>query len=576
MPSPPEIRAATSAQPAGLRRLDWRFLLPQPPAGQFRHLRLYGGPPGLADLIVAAKLAARVTGDDTGGQPDAADAVVILGDSQVSLAQAAAGLTAGGVLYQEIARRSVVSLRLTPGRIRQRLEHAGLALTGLYWAAPNFETCRRYIPLDAPGAVRWYLSSLFVAGTPVHRLARALLQAAVNGHSHRLGWFVPCLSVTAIAGSAGTMTDVPAPSVLSRPEIRRLLPQPGLRPLVLTSGQDDASRLVMLPFAPCQADPAAATADQTTQPIAIIKIATHPAFNAATELEQVVLQTVRARLDPPLRRSIPAALGGFRYGDLAVGVEGIAPGRSLWVSSGGWGTSPTAKIADLTLGARWLTAFHAQTEERRLVWDQAAIANWIDAPLAAYAQAQSLTTGEHKLFALTLARAHSLVGATLPLAWQHHDFAPWNIYRAGDQFTVIDWEFNRGWDATRAGPGLCDLLYFVTHWYIIAHHLYTEAAELRGLHSLFLDPARQTRTLRAARRALADYLAAHAIDRGFLPLLLVHTWVERAVYGRGGAQTLDARAGANRAADRCVRYIQTFADQAEQLFSAAHVDRLLE
>jgi len=575
---PTDLPPTGQTQQASLRRLDWRFLLPR--NGKFRHLRLFGGPPGLAELMVAANLAEHVTcgGTDDADlpvcDPDGVDAVVLLNDGRASLKQAVAGLQPGGVLYQEIARRSLASLWLTPDVICRRLERAGLIPTGLYCAAPNFEDCRRYIPLDVPNAVRWYLSSLFVAGTPIHQLIGTLLGLVVGSRSDRLGWFAPCLSVTAVAGGGEKVAGNAEPSILSRPEIRRRLPNAGLRPLLLTSRQDDASRLVMLPFAPSHPNRAAAAekpfAQEVALPQAVIKIATHPTFNQATELEQVVLQTVRAALDPQMRRSIPEALGSFHYDGLAVSVEGVAPGHSVWVSSGGWGTPSSAKIADLTMGVRWLTEFHTQMEVMRLPWDQQAITAWVEAPLAAYARGQRTTESERRLFDIMQAHAQSLVGETLPLAWQHHDFAPWNLYRAGEQFTVIDWEFNRGWDETRAGPGLCDLLYFVTHWYIIAHHLFTEAAELQALHTLFLCPAHKTDTICAVRSAVADYMAAHEIDRRFLPLLLVYTWVERVAYGRARARMLNTRASG-----KFVGYIQTLADHAGQLFSAAHLDALL-
>jgi hypothetical protein len=568
----PAPQVANPAQ-LTLRRLDWRFLLPHPPDGQFRHLRLYGGPPGLAGLVVATGLAERVT-DRPAPAAVTFDAVAILSDSNVTLAQATAGLAPGGVVYQEVARRSLAALRLTPAAIRRRLAQAGLTPTGLYWAAPSFDQCRRYIPLDVPAALRWYVSALFVAGTPLHRLVQTLLEKAVGGHGSRLGWFVPCMSVTAVAADSGAAAELPAPSVLNRPEIRRILPKPGLRPLILTSRQDDASRLVILPFAPAAPEHTTVAAE-AARPEVIIKIATHPAYNRATELEQVVLQTLHDRLDRQLRQSIPDALGGFRYGDLAVSVEGVAPGQSLWVSSGGWGTSPAAKISDLTLGVRWLTEFHAQTQVERRTWDEQAIAAWVEAPLAAYASAYPVLAGEPKLFAALQGHARSLIGATLPLAWQHHDYAPWNLYRAGEKFTVIDWEFNRGWDQTQAGPGLCDLLYFVSHWYIIAHHLFTVTAEVQGLQDLFLRPEECTPTLRAARQAIADYLAAHTIDRRFVPLLLVYTWVERALYAHVRARSEYNAAAAKHGPGKYTRYLQSFANHAETLFATAHLDRLL-
>ena len=546
------VHSADQKREANLRRLDWRFLLPNSQTGRFRHLLLSGGPKGLANRIVEANLAEQVSCEITEGCR--ADAAIILHDSTVEMEQAAACLERGGVLYQEIARTSRSVLRMTPDNLRHEFNHAGLTLTGLYWAAPNFEQCRRYIPLDVPGAVHWYFSSLFVAGTPIHQLIRTLFRLVVGKNSQRMAWFVPYLSVTAVVGSTSTHP----PSILNHPHIGNMLPKDDLRPMILTSGQDDASRLIMLPFAP----------QHSQSPQAVIKIATDPKFNVETEVEQTVLHEVRARLDAKMRQSVPEPLGSFHYHNLAVGVESCALGSSLWVSSGGWGTSPQTKTADMELGTRWLIEFHRQTESERLSWDHRAIERWIETPLAAYAQLRNVTEAEQRLFISMRVHANTLLGAELPLVWQHNDFAPWNLYRAGDRLTVLDWEFNRDWDTTRAGPALCDLLYFVTYWNNIVHRHYTEGAELRGMYALFLEFAPKSRYIYVARRAIAQYMAELKIDWRFLPLLLVYTWTERVVYSYARLQKLERPSGTSRAADKFAKYIGLLAIHGQELFSA--------
>jgi thiamine kinase-like enzyme len=334
-----------------------------------------------------------------------------------------------------------------------------------------------------------------------------------------------------------------------------------LRPLLLTSGQDDASRLIMLPFA-------SHPAQQGQEPVAVIKIASDAKFNNETEVEQTVLQEVRERLDDKTRQSVPEPLGTFHYRGLAVGIESCAPGATLWASSGAWGVSSQRKIDDLELSVKWLTAFHRQTESARLPWDQGAIERWIEMPIAAYAQVRDVTAAEEHLFSAMRSHANTLIGAELPLVWQHNDFAPWNLYRKGDHLTVIDWEFNRDWEHTRAGPALCDLLYFVTYWNNITHHLYSLEAELAGMRTLFVEAAPRRQTTQAARQAIANYMAALKIDWRFLPLLLVYTWTERLVYSYGRAQKLAGEGSKSRTADKFANYIALFAAHAETLFAA--------
>jgi formate-dependent nitrite reductase membrane component NrfD len=140
-------------------RLDWRFLLP---AGQgaFDHLALLGGTATLAQRIVETGLAHRVS--MTAPQASSAEAVIVLSGAGLPLAAAAQGLKPGGALYYEVDRRSAATVAASPGRLERQLRRADLTPTGVYWAAPDFADCRRYIPLDVPGAFQWYL--FFVGG----------------------------------------------------------------------------------------------------------------------------------------------------------------------------------------------------------------------------------------------------------------------------------------------------------------------------------------------------------------------------------------------------------------------------
>ncbi len=536
------------APATSLRRADWRFLLPPPPDGGFEHLVVLGGPAGLADRLREVGLARRVSCDLPRAR--SADAVAILHDAPIGL-RAAGCLRPGGALYYEVDRRRRDLLAATPGRVQRELRAAGLTPAGVYWVAPSFAGCKRYLPLDVPAILRWYLATLYVAGTPAHRLVESAVRLSTGLDSRRFGRMVPCYAVTAGAGAGWS-----APSVLAHPALPPELRPPGLRPVVLTSGQDDGSRVVVLPFAPGAA-----------QPAAVLKVATLADFSANTEREQATLADLRARLDPAMRETIPRPLGALRYGDLAVGVESYAPGRSLWVSSGRWRAPLADRIDDLRLAAGWLAEFHRQAQIGRPQWGDPERARWVELPLAAYARSFGLNGGEQRLFAALRRYAGTLDGADFPIIWQHNDFGPWNLYRDGQRLTVVDWEFGRDWaDDGRCGPALCDLIYFAAHWSYIVRRLAGRAAELRGFQALLLDPDRADPLARTARQAIDEYMAAVGLDRRLLPLLLVYTWVERALdhfdrkraLGRLGA---DARAG-----NQFIGYVDLLAAHAVQLF----------
>jgi aminoglycoside phosphotransferase (APT) family kinase protein len=167
-------------------------------------------------------------------------------------------------------------------------------------------------------------------------------------------------------------------------------------------------------------------------------------------------------------------------------------------------------------------------------------------------------------------QAKLLAGTQLPFVWQHHDFAPWNLFRSGDKLTVIDWEFNRSWDETRTGPPLCDLLYFLTYWSNLVHRHYDDRSELDGLYRLFIavgDRTNNNQFIEASHRALAQYMSALAIESRFLPLLLVHTWMERVLYSHARARKLGRPSTTSRAAAKFASYVRLFATHAGQLFS---------
>ena len=533
-----------------LRRADWRFLLPHPPGDSFQHLVLLDGPSGLAERLVEVGLARRVSCQIPREQ--SADALVILHDARAALRDAARCLMSGGVLYCEIDRRSPHSFACTPGRMQRALRDAGLSPTGIYWAIPNFDSCKRYIPLDVPQVLQWYFTTLFPALTPLDRLLEIAVRPLTKLNSYRLTPLVPCYSMTATAGPVRDVT----PSVLGHPALPEELQKPGLRSVVLTSGYDDGSRVVMLPFAPGD-----------RHPLAVLKVSRLANFNTNTEREQETLVAIRERLDATMRRTIPCPLGILGYGALTVGIESCAAGHSLVVSSGRWRNSIQQKIDDLRLTANWLGEFHRQAQISRLPWTDSAIQRWIETPLAAYTHAFGVTIREEGLFAAVRKRARSLVGTSLPIIWQHNDFGPWNLYRAGCELTVIDWEFGHDKERDRFGPALCDLLYFVTHWSYLVRRLSGEEAELRGFRELFLEPERGGQIAIAIHAVIREYLMELSIDQRYVPLLLVYTWIDRALdrferqqsSGEGGTDT--------RFGNRYVSYIGILAAHTERLFA---------
>jgi hypothetical protein len=379
-----------------------------------------------------------------------------------------------------------------------------------------------------------------LAGKVGERLAR--------GEASGLAAVVPVFSVTAGAGQERQETI----AALRLPGAPARWRAPRTRVVMLTSGQDDGSRVVLLPFP-----------ENAPEPDAVIKVSRTDRFNAHTEREQATLPRIRSRLAPELQATIPEARGTTRLGRSLVGLESYAPGASMVRTVGRRGEPLARSIEDLRAAAEWLARVHLQSAHESPAWCAPAaerVTQRLDAFQARFAD----SAGEHALLDRARQRARALVGARLPTVLVHNDYGPWNVHRDGDRITVIDWELGPD-HAERRGPALVDLIYFATEWHLRARRLRGRRAELRGFRALFLEPAGAA--ARAAAEAFADYMHRVGVDPRFFPLLVVVTWVERAL-DRADRQLIDtgsSAGGENRYAD----YIRLIAKAGERFWRGA-------
>ena len=527
---------------AALRRADWRFLLPGPSGGRYHHLVLLGGPPGLAELLRAEQIAERI---DT-GPAAGADLVVALADASIGPSELAACVLPGGVVYREIDRRRLGSLMMTPARQQRELAAAGLHPLWSHWVIPGFSQARRYLPLDHAKALRWYFSTLHPAGSVPGALAAAGAGLLGRGEGKGLAATAPTFGITAVAAPL----QAGASAVMELPMLPARWRSAGSRVVMLTSGQDDGSRVVLLPFA------AGGSA-----PEAVVKISRTERFNAHTEREQATLAAIRAGLDPGLSASIPEPRGTTRFGRSLVALESYAPGASMVRSTGRRGEPLERSLEDLRAAADWLARFHQQTTAGS-AWTREAAERTV-ARLEAFRARLATSAAEAALLERAAATARALVGASLPTVLTHNDYGPWNIHRDGDRITVIDWELGPE-AAGRRGPALADLIYFATEWHLRARRLRGREAELRGFRELFLRPTGPAAA--ATHDTLSDYMRRVGVDSRFLPLFLVTTWADRAV-DRADRQVTAAgsASGENRYAD----YVRLIARETDDGFWGA-------
>jgi hypothetical protein len=160
------------------RRIDWRFLLPEPDLGRVG----YGGRVDglLVDACRRFSSSFDLLEDDAGRPPPAGlDLVVLVDPARAALAEAAAALQPGGSVYVEIrGRQGGVS------RCARALRRLGLVDVTMHWHLPGFEAAIEIVPLGQPGAVRNTLARRSSGGSTL--LVRSLARVGGRGRVLRL------------------------------------------------------------------------------------------------------------------------------------------------------------------------------------------------------------------------------------------------------------------------------------------------------------------------------------------------------------------------------------------------------
>ncbi len=180
------------------RRLDWRFLLPDPSLDAVGYL---GAP--RSSLLDALRLFSTSIDELSDAQQLATrrahyDVVVLDDASPGALAVARSALKPGGSAYAEFRRFPVTRLSTTLRSAASLVRHAhtsGLTGVGAHWHWPSFDACTRIVPLDEGDAFTFVLTH-GRAGTGADLKAAAARLVARSG---LLGWTVPCVSIVARA-----------------------------------------------------------------------------------------------------------------------------------------------------------------------------------------------------------------------------------------------------------------------------------------------------------------------------------------------------------------------------------------
>lgn len=482
-------------------RADWTLLIPLQ-HGPIAEV-VVDGPPELGELLVENGLAESwCSFDDPGPR---AQLVVSRSGGDRDIVDLARRVAPDGHLYVEAPRRGL-------DRTRKRLRSAGLTIRSVHGIAPDISSPRRYVPLDDPSALAWYIRGLVVPSGPVERLAQT---ASLAGLRLSDRWAPATVSTrfahVAIVAAAG---DVPAPA---------------RREVVLTSGHDLGSRSVVVAF------------DRSDRrPSSITKVAMRREAADATRREGIRMDRLRHSLPYTLASAIPRPIGERSLLHGVAAVETCAGGASLAVTSARWGRPLRAKVGDLRAAVDWLVAFGNTT----------AVMGGIDPPewTAVFREASELLEPSPAVRSMLLDASDHV--AVTPRCHRsvhvHGDPGPWNVYvsgRAIRRVGVIDWEH----DGSRPplGPPLADVIYLATYWYFAVAGITGRSDEERALVDIFGSAPPSDRAIGAVRRVLTRAAVRSGLGRSDVLPLAIALWAGQAIDVRRRQERLGIDVGSD-------------------------------
>jgi hypothetical protein len=512
---------------------------------------LLGGLPAMAERLLETDTALAVS-RSTEVQPPA-DAVIVIGGELPDLSNVAKCLQPGGVLYFHARHIPSVSGQARTRRLRQALAEVGLVLVATYSVRPDFISPRVYIPLEAPGALLWYLRTLHQVSTPTSWLMNKTLMGIGNAGDELLSSLVRDVAIVARKPApAEEVTRMNGASIVSDPGLGRALGTADLHALLI-SGQ----RTIVFPFG-----------RRSTAPLAVLKVPKLASQNRATEDEHQALADLEQQLDSAMASSIPKPLLLLRWRGISVSVESVMPGRSLARTLDTWRSPLTTKIDGLRDAARWLSTFHRRSELARAPWDAEQTRDWVTTPTDVYRRTFGETDGERCLFERARGYAVSTVGVQLPLVRQHRDFRPVNIIRSpSGEISVVDWE------GYRSGPAFCDLFHFLFQWHCSARRQ-EHLTIVNSIDRLLFEPTKDT-IGDVVHDVVAAYLRDLQLHGALVPLLILYTLLELAT--RRGEQQQRENFGPDlRRDNENIEFLAVLASRRDELFGAPRAGSLLQ
>ncbi len=486
-----------------LRRVDWRFLLPNP-----RPARSICFADGLLTQAVAA-ITDNLIEPATNSVNDCDLAVAVNPTPQI-LQAAWGALRPGGACYMEWYSPLVGG----PSGIRRRLEAAGFTHVACYWPWPWPDRARTlfWLPMEALHVVQYYLASRARSQSFAGRAGDKLLEVLWH-MCLKLRLVVPVCTTARkppveTPGLNGNKYDYDVSSASVNADIDLLdtlcakwsswnsgPPPRHLDWLLLTRGARTLNKVVGMVFA-----------ESDRHPRLIVKLARIAESESALDREAANLRAVQAS-HPDRMRGVPQVLFLHTWAGCKVLGETALTGRPLYT------LLRRDNCRNLALKVtEWLAALvdHAAPCPRVAWWDRL-----IETTVDEFEQnfGQVLDSGK-----LRETRAILATLGDLPLVCEQRDCSPWNVLIAGNgELVILDWE-----SAEPRGLPALDLIYFLTYLIFFLDGA-MESGRFKESYCTALSSATFTGSLQA--ECLQYYVVQTGIDPAALIPLRLLAWL---------------------------------------------------
>lgn len=410
-----------------------------------------------------------------------------------TLRRAAACLGPGGVCFIQWRRPRLMG----PRRLRRQLGRSGFSGAEHYWSWPPSHRGppRFWLPIDAPGAVKFFLAT-----RPTVRETRRF-KARLRVGAWRAAWHAGVLSpISTVATKPGGHGSSLAAQIREHWASWGIGPRPrSVACIMLTGGESRLNKIVILAFA-----------EEAEEPALAIKLARVPEAVPGIDREAVALRAAGDRSFSGVAE-IPRVLFHEELcGTVAVGETPVS----------GVPLSTLITLQRYDEIASWVTdAFSRLAAGRQPVpaagwWDRL-VAPVISAFLDRFASYEAGPGIDRAVRALRALPA-------LPIVPEHRDSSPWNVLRsATGRLALVDWE-----SAEPDGlPGL-DLAYFLANGAFLLEGTLGSGREQQTYGDM-LDGSSVAG--RVYERSMAQYSVATGVARPDLDSLRLLAWMLHAV-----------------------------------------------